>query len=46
MLRAQVETGPESFAWLGEAQRNSRVTEKAALVRQGLRALIEHESAG
>ena len=31
---------------LGETQRNSRVTEKAALVREGLRALIEHESAG
>ena len=30
---------------LGEAQRITGVTEKAALVREGLRALIERESA-
>ena len=30
---------------LAEAQRLSGVTEKAALVREGLRALIERESA-
>jgi len=30
---------------LSEAQRLSGVTEKAALVREGLRALIERESA-
>ena len=30
---------------LAEAQRVSGVTEKAALVREGLRALIERESA-
>jgi hypothetical protein len=46
MLRAQVETGPASSVWLGEAQRNSGMTEKAALVRESLRALIERESAG
>ncbi len=30
---------------LGEAQRITGLTEKAALVREGLRALIERESA-
>lgn len=30
---------------LGEAQRITGMTEKAALVREGLRALIERESA-
>jgi Arc/MetJ family transcription regulator len=30
---------------LGEAQRITGITEKAALVREGLRALIERESA-
>ena len=30
---------------LDEAQRITGVTEKTALVREGLRALIEHESA-
>jgi len=33
------------YELLGEAQRITGVTEKAALVREGLRALIERESA-
>jgi Arc/MetJ family transcription regulator len=33
------------YELLGEAQRITGVTEKAALVREGLRALLERESA-
>ena len=42
-MRTTVNTDGEL---LGEAQRITGVTEKAALVREALRALIERESAG